>query len=503
MADIAALLVKKDQLIDRIANLTAAVENRRRALARAESDLKFTTDPARRGRLESQISELERDVAAFASDIPGLNQQLSAVNNQIAQAQSQQGAQASAGQQVKQAQTARDDGASTINPPPPVQVAEDGRVVPAQNRPPSNAQRRAPGETDSGTNAATRRISNTQSTPPITAQPGGVRPSASQPYPSNTSGAGSSSDDNSGGSGVRATLNNLFGGENNRVVPQDNILDNYASYTYNIAVYLMNPVEYSKMIQSKKKTIAGYQLLFMSGGAGPAGSVVPNDQITAQDPVLAAQERVSNLGRNEFFSLDYYIDDVQITSLLSGYGTGGPTNATEIKFKVIEPNSMTFLPNLYRACQQYIQTGAQDVNKNYSAQSYLMVIRFYGYDDQGNLVKVNRTGSGSAGSDANAVVEKFIPFLLTGVKFRIANKVVEYECTAKAIPDVVNKHPARGTIPYNVELQSQTIRNLLVGQSKFAAANDREGRVAPATTQAAPGIREVQGLGNIGDTPAA
>jgi hypothetical protein len=231
--------------------------------------------------------------------------------------------------------------------------------------------------------------------------------------------------------------------------------------------------------------------------------VVPNDQITAEDPVVAAQQRVSNLGRNEFFSLDYYIDDVQITSLLSGYGTGGPTNATEIKFKVIEPNSMTFLPNLYRACQQYIQTGAQDVNKNYSAQSYLMVIRFYGYDDQGNLVQANRTGSDSAGSDSNAVVEKFIPFLLTGIKFRIASKVVEYECTAKAIPDVVNKHPARGTIPYNVELQSQTIRNLLVGQTKFAAANDREGRVAPATTQAAPGIREVQGLGNIGDTPAA
>jgi hypothetical protein len=429
------------------------------------------------------------------------------VDAQIADAKSKQGAQASAGQQVKQAQTARDDGASPTNPPPPAQVAEDGRVVTAQDRPPSNAQRPRPGAVDAGTNAATRRISNTQSTPPITAQPGparGPNTSTSGITAANTPGAGSSNED--GGTGVRATLNNLFGGENNRVTPQDNILDNYASYTYNIAVYLMNPVEYSRMIQSKKKTIAGYQLLFMSGGAGPAGSVVPNDQITAEDPVVAAQQRVSNLGRNEFFSLDYYIDDVQITSLLSGYGTGGPTNATEIKFKVIEPNSMTFLPNLYRACQQYIQTGAQDVNKNYSAQSYLMVIRFYGYDDQGNLVKVNRTGSGSAGTDVNAVVEKFIPFLLTGIKFRIANKVVEYECTAKAIPDVINKHPARGTIPYNVELQSQTIRDLLVGQPKFAG-NDREGRVAPPTTQAGPGIREPsnagQGLGNIGDTPAA
>jgi hypothetical protein len=502
MADLAALRVKKAQIIDRLSNAEAVIANRERALSRAEGDLKFNRNPDRAGILESRIDEIRRDISATKTDISLLQVDLNQVNAQIKAAESQQGAQASAGQQVKQAQTARDDGASATNPPPPVQVAEDGRVVPAQNRPPSNAQRPEPGAADTGTNAATRRISNTQSTPPITAQPGGVRPSASQPYPSNTTGSGSSNDDNSGGSGVRATLNNLFGGENNRVTPEPNLLDNYASYTYNIAVYLMNPVEYSRMIQSKKKTIAGYQLLFMSGGAGPAGSVVPNDQLTAEDPVLAAQERVSNLGRNEFFSLDYYIDDVQITSLLSGYGTGGPTNATEIKFKVIEPNSMTFLPNLYRACQQYIQTGAQDVNKNYAAQSYLMVIRFYGYDDQGNLVQVNRTGSGSAGSDANAVVEKFIPFLLTGVKFRIANKVVEYECTAKAIPDVVNKHPARGTIPYNVELQSQTIRNLLVGQPKFAA-NDREGRATPSTNQAAPGIRERQGLGNIGDTPAA
>ena len=92
MADLAALLVKKDQLIDRIANLTAAVDNRQRALSRAESDLKFTTDPSRKGRLEAQISELQRDVAAFSGDLTGLNQQLAQVNNQINQVQQQQAA---------------------------------------------------------------------------------------------------------------------------------------------------------------------------------------------------------------------------------------------------------------------------------------------------------------------------------------------------------------------------------------------------------------------------
>jgi len=512
MADLAALRVKKAQIIDRLSNAEAVIANRERALSRAEGDLKFNRNPDRAGILESRIDEIRRDISATKTDISLLQVDLNIVNAQIKAAESQQGAQASAGQQVKQGQTARDDGASPTNPPPPAQVSEDGRVVTAQDRPPSNAQRPRPGAVDAGTNAATRTITNTQSTPPITAAPGPVRSPASSSTtgitPTNQAGAGSPKDDNPGGTGVRARLNNLFGGLNNRITPSPNVLDQYASYTYNISVYLMSPADYKKLLRTKKKTVAGFQLLFMSGGAGPAGTKVAAPTLSRQERDFVTEgdllgQSIQNLGRNEFFSLDYYIDDVQVKSVISGKGTGGAHNVTELKFKIIEPYGLTFLDNLFAATQQYIKVGGGDVNKNYAAQNFLMVIRFYGYDDQGNLVQASRTGQDAAGTDVNSIVEKFIPFQFTGIKFRIANKVVEYDCSAVCPQNNVNSGASRGVIPYNIELQSQTLKDLLTGTPKFAA-NNSEGRVtgAAATPRVDAGVRNPANAGYLGTNEA-
>ena len=509
MADIASLRSRRGELEENFANAEAARQSAARAAQRAENNLQFATTPAQRTALQGQIAQARAEEQQQAQAVSRLRSEIASVDAQIIQAQSQQGAQVSSGQQVKQAQTARDDGASPINPPPPAQVSEDGRVVTAQDRPPSNAQRPRPGAVDAGTNSATRTITNTQSTPPVTAAPGPVRSPASSSTtgitPTNQAGAGSSSDDNPGGTGVRARLNNLFGGLNNRITPSPNVLDQYASYTYNISVYLMSPDQYKTLIRSKKKTVAGYQLLFMSGGAGPSGSVVPNDQITSEDPVVAARERVANLGRNEFFTLDYYIDDVQVKSVISGKGTGGAHNVTELKFKVIEPYGLTFLDNLFAATQQYIKITGGDINKNYAAQNFLMVIRFYGYDDLGNLVQAGRAGQDAAGTDVNSIVEKFIPFQFTGIKFRIANKVVEYDCSAVCPQNNVNSGASRGVIPYNIELQSQTLKDLLTGTPKFASANSEgraTGAAAAAAAQNAAGVRNPANSGYLGTNEA-
>jgi len=511
MASLAALQAQRGKLIEQISQSEAAKQRAESSAARYQRIAQSSTNPKVRNEYESLADEALGEAQLQAAKITRLNGELQQVDTQIAQVQSQQGAQVSSGQVVKQAQTARDDGASAVSPPPPVLVNENGRVSPAQDRPATNAQKPTagtPGAVDTGTNAATRRQAVTQSTPPVTATPGGARPSTGSPSPAPTPtqqrGAAAGSDD-SGATPVRVRLNNLFGGLNNRITPQENVLDQYASYTYNIAVYLMSPAQYKTLIRSKKRTVSGYQLLFMSGGAGPSGSVVPANQITAEDPVLAAQERIANLGRNEFFSLDYYIDDVQVKSLIPGKATGGAHNVTELKFKVIEPYGLTFLDNLFAATQQYIIVSGGDVNKNYAAQNYLMVIRFYGYDDQGNLVQASRSGQDAAGTDVNAVVEKFIPFQFTGIKFRIANKVVEYDCSAVCPQYNVNTGASRGVIPYNIELQSQTLKDLLTGTPKFAA-NNSEGRVVGTTAQPAAGARtptNTQGLGMLSDVQGA
>jgi hypothetical protein len=216
--------------------------------------------------------------------------------------------------------------------------------------------------------------------------------------------------------------------------------------------------------------------------------VDPQEAQQAADGNSAAIQQPS-LGRNQFFPLDYYIDDVQVKSIISGKGTGGAHNVTELRFKIIEPNGITFLDNLFAATQQYIALQGGNVKQNYAAQNFLMVIRFYGYDENGTLVTANRQNKDAVGSDVNATVEKFIPFQFTGIKFRIANKLVEYECSAVCPQNIVATGPARGVIPYNVEVTSQTLKELLTGTAKFATgqAANSEGRSAPAQTN--PGGR--------------
>jgi len=50
-------------------------------------------------------------------------------------------------------------------------------------------------------------------------------------------------------------------------IPQPNILDKFASYTYSASVYLMSAKQYERLLLSNKKNINGYFLLFQSGGA--------------------------------------------------------------------------------------------------------------------------------------------------------------------------------------------------------------------------------------------
>jgi hypothetical protein len=127
------------------------------------------------------------------------------------------------------------------------------------------------------------------------------------------------------------------------------------------------------------------------------------------------------------------------------------------------------LDNLYAATQAYVGK-----KQNYGAQNFCMVIKFYGYDDTGKMVQAQglKTGSGST-----AVIEKWIPFQFTGIKFRIANKLTEYECSAVCVANNIATGQMRGTIPYNVEINAPTLKEILSGNASYTTT-----AAAPAPT---------------------
>lgn len=474
------LLLLESTNIDRQRQRVAGLEAEAKALRAAANSSNFRLpdqiDEFKAARARATAAEKELEVAE--ADLSSLELEASNLRTQIAQAERADAntPTASAGQAVDNAQRSNDDRADPVSPYP-----ADPTTATTSNAP-TTANQFLPGEDeDTGTNAELRRIEATQSVPPPTAQPvaspaGGspgttgttANPNTGQPNqflsgsqedaaatPTTQRGAGAPSDDSGAGQNpVVAALQQLYGGDSETIEPSPNILDKCASYTYNISIYMISPRQYQQLITTKKKNLAGFSLLLQSAGAG-AG--VP------QDPQEVQQTADGNAplpgGRNANFPFDYYIDELQIKTLVMGKGTMSAHSATEMSFRVLEPNGITFIQNLVRATAEMASNTGTNQNA-YLSQLYLMVIKFYGYDENGMPVVPEQEIS-ALQSDKTAITEKFIPFVFRNLTFKIQGKVTEYSCSCVPPHMLVALGQQRGVIPYNIQLTSSTLKGLL------------------------------------------
>lgn len=367
---------------------------------------------------------------------------------------------ASAGDVVTEEAQARSDDAYAGNPPDapsPEPIDVEGRITAE--------------DVESGTDAPTRTLNDTQATPPSDLNTRGDF----FPGRATTQGGVGSLGDDSGAvtkNTTRTAIDGVF--NTGRIIPQDNILDQYGSYTYAASLYLMKPEAYTQLMKSAKKTIAGSQLLIQSGGAPVAG-------------------------RNPFFTNDYYIDKIVLKSVVTGKGTNAAHNVNDVKFTITEPNGISLIPNLDKAVQSYLgSAGAK--KKNYASAIYLLVIRFYGYDNTGTLVQGGVPGVFNSTGASSAFVEKFYPITISDIKFKVANKVVEYEVTGTAISTQIAAGAVRGSIPYNVEMGGGTVQDALNGPAQVIDGKTGQPVNAANATDQITGSRTVAGATTI---PAA
>ena len=384
---------------------------------------------------QAQAEGNTQRVAELNAYIAELNQSLAQANANLQAAQS--AAPVSSGQVVAEEQRARSDNAAVQNPPVAA-VDDDGFVQSSTglNVLPED-------EIEFGTDGRIRTTEETQSTPPAPPQPfasPGDEDAQQVPFAPTQGGVGARSDDSGTPTknSTRAEIDNVF---NRGVTPQANVLDQYASYTYTASLYLTSPEEYKTLISQKKKVFPGKQLLIQSGGAPIAG-------------------------RNTYFSNDYYIDKIQINSTIQGKGSNAAHNANNITLTVIEPNGITLIPNLDKAVQEYLGT-PEKKKTNFTSPIYLLIIRFYGYDDRGNLVR-GGVAQPEGSTQGSAFVEKFYPLAISAINFKVANKLVEYEIKAASPSYLVATGSSRGTIPYNVEIGGITVKDALTGPTLIA-----------------------------------
>ena len=322
---------------------------------------------------------------------------------------------------------------------------------------------------------------NTPPPPPTPEKPAPTQQKVAQDDNSQNANAGATNPANS--SATTPQQNAIKQGNLNAdgaIEPQPNILDRFASYTYLASVYLMSTKQYTRLLRSKKKNINGYNLLFQSGGAptnvgGPMGKEAVQKMVDAEGPA-------TDYGRNPAFPQDFYIDSITIDNALPGRQTQAAHMVTNMKFTVIEPGNISLIDRLYAAVQDMGQTAGENQPINYTATAYLMVLRWYGYDANGNLVKVGALDPATGLTDPNAVVEKFIPFIIKKINWSVGSKLVSYEFECAPINQMVAGGTRRGTVPYDVQLTATSVGELLGGNAAYSSANAPASAPGQSTT---------------------
>lgn len=228
-----------------------------------------------------------------------------------------------------------------------------------------------------------------------------------------------------------------------------NPLGDFSSYTYNISLYIINPDSFNTYSSGGKLVPKDFQLIAQSGGINNDSTVNPYKRAPG-------------------FELDFFIDNLSITTALSGKESMYAGNSYEFTFNIFEPYGFTFPTKLVQAAQA-VQANSKikrTVNSHATALQcqYLLTIRFYGYDKNGKLVTgadypqadVNRT-------DSQCVFERSFPIQIYGFDFKLDSKLVTYNVKAKMTSEQIALGAMRGTVKGQQTITASTVGEALAG----------------------------------------
>jgi len=210
-----------------------------------------------------------------------------------------------------------------------------------------------------------------------------------------------------------------------------NVLEKFASYTsiFTISALTSDQINFPESSTSYKNNQLG-QIILRSGGGKP------------DNRVMTAYTSVANPSGK----FDFYIDNIEIGSLMTYDKRTKGTNSTNISFEIFEPYSLgMFLQTLQLAAAAQSDQGMM---VNYTEMPFLMTIEFIGYDSAGNIVPVDD------------VLNRHIPFTWGQIEMDISASGCRYKCTAvpyneSALADQVN------TLKTDMKISGTTVQEIL------------------------------------------
>ncbi len=193
-----------------------------------------------------------------------------------------------------------------------------------------------------------------------------------------------------------------------------NVLEKFSSYSaiFTISALTSDQINFPESSSSYKNNQLGEIILRSASGK-------PDNRLMTAYKTSA----------NPSGKYDFYIDNIEIGSLITYDKRTKGTNSTSISFEIFEPYSLgMFL--------QTLQLGAAAVSEqgtgvNYTEIPFLLTIEFIGYDSAGNIVPVDDT------------LNRHIPFTWGQVEMDVSASGCRYKCTAipyneSALTDAVN-----------------------------------------------------------------
>ena len=207
-------------------------------------------------------------------------------------------------------------------------------------------------------------------------------------------------------------------------LPIVNVLEKYSSFNY---LFTLSSLSADQLNFPETSYLTGDlgKVILSSGGRQPYNRVS-----------TAYTTKANPAGQ-----YDFYIDDVQVESLIAQTNTTKGSNSVVITFKVTEPYSMG---QFLQSCQL---AAFENDHLDYNLAPFLLTIDFLGYDGDGNPIKVDKSS-------------RYIPINIVQINMSVTSSGCVYDVSATAWSDIA-LNDSNNILKQDTAITGETVRDCL------------------------------------------
>ena len=199
--------------------------------------------------------------------------------------------------------------------------------------------------------------------------------------------------------------------------PKPNILHYFSSWSTQFELFMLNPSDFNE-IQDTLVTTGFSEAKYFDFTKKP-------ERLLMSTSGKKNTNTHSSSSNNRFFTRDYHLDNVNIESYISPSVSNGGAKFTNVTCTIFEPYGATLIENLVKACVSNPING-----ESYLEMPYMLKVKFFGYDEHGNIIDTRVTPVGAEGNSDQVRQDygtKYLVLKIGNINFKVTPEGTEYE----------------------------------------------------------------------------